>query len=449
MSASPDHRAWPAVAEASGPEQRAAARRRLARVPAMAEPELLEVVARVAKGLRENEAELVSEISAVLARDIDDLDADPVLVEMLQASVHGNASTIIHVLANDIPIDHLQPTTAAVEYALRLAQRDVPSNSLVRAYRLGQNEVMGRCYAIVEQMELPSSMAMAAIRHISEVLFSYIDWITLYVFAAYEEERRRWIGVEGNVLSSAIHQLLNSSATDVRPFEHETGYLLDQFHLSAIIWAPDHSVADLSVLDRAVRDVGTRLFAEGKPILTAIDRTTVWAWLPLGQRAMDVQSDAVADRIDLPPGVRVALGLPGRGVRGFRRSHEQAKAAYGVATAPGSPTGEIVGFGDRGIAVVSLLARDIESTRAWVHEVLGGLADDTPAAATLRSTLSTYFATKDSHLHTAEQLNLHRNTVKYRIGKALSIAPAHRDRLDLALALAVCEFLGPAVIGDD
>ena len=48
-------------------------------------------------------------------------------------------------------------------------------------------------------------------------------------------------------------------------------------------------------------------------------------------------------------------------------------------------------------------------------------------------------------IHTAERLNLHRNTVKYRVGKALAEVPADRDRLDLALALTVCEFLGPVI----
>lgn len=57
-----------------------------------------------------------------------------------------------------------------------------------------------------------------------------------------------------------------------------------------------------------------------------------------------------------------------------------------------------------------------------------------------------FLSTKESHLHTAEQLNLHRNTVKYRIGKALAETPPERDRLDLAVALLVCEFLGTAVL---
>ncbi len=90
---------------------------------------------------------------------------------------------------------------------------------------------------------------------------------------------------------------------------------------------------------------------------------------------------------------------------------------------PGSGTGSIVGFADRGVAIASLLAQDLPATTAWVREVLGGLADDSPTAATLRETLSVYYATRESHLHTATRLNLHRNTVKYRVGKALARYP--------------------------
>ncbi len=424
-----------------------AARDRLAGVPAAADSELLEHAALVAKMLREGESELVAELSSMMARGIDQLDTDPKLVELLAASVHGNVSTIIHVLANDIPIEHLQPATAAVEYALRLAQRDVPSNSLVRAYHMGQNSMMHRCYRLVEELDLDGEASMALIRHISDVVFGYIDWITLYVFEAYEDERRRWLGVEGNVQSAAIHTFLGSLDTDDRDFERETGYRLDRRHLALIVWSADDDPVELVVLTRAARDLAVALGGGGDPIVTAIDRSTVWAWIPLapGRGGGDDPSESVA-RATLPTGVRVAWGLPGSRARGFRRTHEQARAAYSVATTAGSSAGRVVGFGDRGVAVVSLLARDLDSTRSWVHEVLGGLAEDTPNAAMLRETLSVYFATKESHLRTAERLNLHRNTVKYRIGKALAEAPRDRDRLDLALALTVCEFLGPTVL---
>lgn len=422
-----------------------AARDRLASVPARADADVLAKVAIIAKQLRRNEDALVADLAAMMAREIDQLDSDPKLVEMLEASVHGNVSTIIHVLANDIPVDHLQPTTAAVEYALRLAQRDVPSNSLVRAYHLGQNSVMRRCYQMIEDLHLDADDAMAVTRHVSDVIFGYIDWITLYVFEAYEDERRRWFGAEGNVLSSTVHQVLDAPEPNVRAFETETGYRLGQRHLAVILWTADDDPQDLRLLDRVARDFAARMLSEGPPVITAVDRSTVWAWIPLGERSGGVESSDIAARVDLPPRIRMAMGLPASGVHGFRRSHQQARSAYAMATLPGAPS-QIVGFGDRGVAVVSLLAQDLESTRAWVCEVLGGLADDTPNAAMLRHTLSVFLSTKESHLHTAEQLNLHRNTVKYRIGKALAETPPDRDRLDLAVALLVCEFLGTAVL---
>ncbi|ANY21747.1 PucR family transcriptional regulator [Gordonia terrae] len=422
-----------------------AARDRLAGVPAAAGSELLEQAAVIAKTLQENVSDIVSELSAMMAREIDQLDTDPKLVELLEASVHGNVSTIIHVLANDIPIEHLQPTTAAVEYALRLAQRDVPSNSLVRAYHLGQNSVMRQCYRLVEDLDLDAGQSMALTRHISDVLSGYIDWISLYVFEAYEDERRRWLGVEGNVQSAAIHSFLDSAEPDERAFESETGYPLDRRHVALILWSSDDEPRELVTLTHAARELGTRLGGGAPPIVTAIDRSTVWAWIPLVGRDITDDSSVVTVRSTVPAGIRVAVGLPASGARGFRRTHEQARAAYSVATMPGGTADRVIGFGDRGVAVVSLLARDLESTRAWVREVLGGLAEDTSTANMLRETLSVYFATKESHLHTAERLNLHRNTVKYRVGKALAEVPSDRDRLDLALALTVCEFLGPVM----
>ncbi|MBY4573280.1 PucR family transcriptional regulator [Gordonia paraffinivorans] len=423
-----------------------AARDRLAEVPAAAGSELLEHAAIVAKMLRESESEIVAELSSVITRGIDQLDLDPKMVELLEASVHGNVSTIIHVLANDIPIEHLQPATAAVEYALRLAQRDVPSNFLVRAYHLGQNSMLRHCYRKVEELDLDSEASMALTRHISDLVFGYIEWITLYVFEAYEDERRRWLGVQGNVQSAAIYTFLGSSDADERAFERETGYRLDRRHLALVLWSSDDDARELVVLTRTARDLASQLGGGGTPIVTAIDRSTVWTWIPLAARDNAAEPSEMAGRITAPAGVRVAYGLPGRGGQGFRRSHAQAQSAYSVATTPGSSTGQVIGFGDRGVAVVSLLAQDLDSTRAWVHEVLGALAADTPNAATLRETLSVYFATKESYLHTAERLNLHRNTVKYRVGKALAEVPAERDRLDLALALTVCEFLGTTVL---
>lgn len=427
----------------------AIARRRLARAPAAADSEVLEIVADIARRIDTRQPEIIRRMSTLLVREIDELDEDPQLVELMEASVHGNVSTILHVLANDISVEHLQPTTAAVEYALRLAQRDVSSHSLVRAYHMGQDDLMRTCYAEVAALGLPGERAMAVLEHISDVVYSYIDWITLYVFDAYEQERRRWIGARGSVRSSTIHSVLGGADTTREAFEAETGYRLGQTHVAMIVWSPNPDGDDLSRLDRVVRSAAVRLATDTAPVVTAIDRNTLWAWLPFGRRQPGIDTAVLSEVIPADSGIRIVLGLPSAGIGGFRRSHEQARAAYAVTSLPHTPARPVVSFGDRGVAVVTLLAENLDSTRAWVWEVLGSLADDTDQAATLRETLSIYFGTGESHLHTAQQLQLHRNTVKYRINKTLgdpATGLSDHSKLDLALALQVCEFLGPIVL---
>jgi DNA-binding PucR family transcriptional regulator len=144
---------------------------------------------------------------------------------------------------------------------------------------------------------------------------------------------------------------------------------------------------------------------------------------------------------------RVSLGLPDVGVAGFRRTHEQARAARRVAITAGEAAAAI-SFGDEGVAITSLLANDLESTSAWVVEVLGGLAADSDNMDVLRETLRIFLLTGESYTDTAALMNLHRNTVRYRIAKALEhvTTTIRSNRVDLAVALNVCHFLGPAVL---
>ncbi|MFD6675923.1 PucR family transcriptional regulator [Rhodococcus zopfii] len=412
--------------------------------------EVRRVVTEIAQRFDDRQREITRAMTAMMAREVEQLDEDPQLVELLEASVHGNIATLIHVLANDIPAEHLHPTTAAVEYALRLAQREVPSHSLVRAYHLGQNDFIRMCVDEVRSMDLPADLVLDVVDNLSAVVSRYIDRITLYVFDAYEQERHRWSAARGNVHSALIHGLVEGSETDSAVFESETGYRLGRCHLAVIVWTTTEPAdGGVSPLDHLVRDVADHLGADGPPILTAVDRRTVWAWLPFGRRPPTIDTAELAAVVAAHSTGRVAVGLPATGLAGFRRSHEQARAAYSIAMVQSTSRRRVIGFGDRGVAVVSLLARNLDAARAWVGEVLGPLADDTEQAAMLRVTLGTYFATGESHLRTAERLNLHRNTVKYRVGKALgdpTRAPATHDKLDIALALQACEYLGGSVL---
>lgn len=121
-----------------------------------------------------------------------------------------------------------------------------------------------------------------------------------------------------------------------------------------------------------------------------------------------------------------------------------------VTLGSSSDAAQAVSYGDQGVAIVSVLARDLESTATWVREVLGPLARNAEGATRLRETLYTFLSTGGSYTETAALLNMHRNSVKYRVekaseerGRSLGV-----DRLDVELALQVCHFLGEAVLAD-
>lgn len=327
----------------------------LSRASAATDTEVVMAIAHIGRELKSREREITEGMTALMAREIDHLDDDPQLVEMLEASVHGNVATVIHVLINDIPVDHLQPTTAAVEYARRLAQRDVPSNSLVRAYHMGQHAMLRICHDEIAGRGLPAPLTLAVIKRLTEIIYSYVDWITLYVFDAYEAERTRWMNARGSVRSATLHAVLSADRPDTSTFETETGYRLMQTHLALILWRPGpEQPSTLNMLDTQARAIAKALHTNGPPIVTAIDRRTVWAWLPFGRCHPATDTTKLRAVVDLTDGTRLAVGLPSHGLEGFRRSHQQAGAAYFIATVPGASSPHpVIGFGDPGVAAAS------------------------------------------------------------------------------------------------
>jgi DNA-binding PucR family transcriptional regulator len=142
----------------------------------------------------------------------------------------------------------------------------------------------------------------------------------------------------------------------------------------------------------------------------------------------------------------VALGEPGDGVEGFRRTHSQALAAQAVALAAGPRGPRVTAFAE--IRPIALMAGELDATRAWVQETLGALAIDDERHARLRATLRVFLSTGGSYTATAERLTLHKNTVHYRVSRAEEMRgrPISPDRLDVELALPACDSLGSAVL---
>ncbi len=111
----------------------------------------------------------------------------------------------------------------------------------------------------------------------------------------------------------------------------------------------------------------------------------------------------------------------------------------------------MIAASDPGLSVVTRLGGDVADTREWVASVLGDLAIDNENDARLRETLRVFLSCGSSYKTAAEELNLHFNSVKYRVGRAVARRGREigSDRLDVELALLACHWYGAAVLQPD
>lgn len=405
-------------------------------------------VAAVIDRLGSKSAEVIELIDRRLISEIIELHGDAQLLELLRGSTTGNVETVFDALRYDIDIERVEPPTAALEYARRLAQRGIPVNALVRAYRLGQQEMLVWVGNHIREADVPSAAALDVFDAISQVTFRYIDWISQQVIAVYEAERVRWVENRSRVRAMRVRELLSATGepVDIDAASEAVHYPLRGAHLAVILWTDteDATGNELVGLERHLRRLADALGLRDAPLFVAADRVCGWGWLPIGGNHTDHAVERIRSPQN-PPGeqFRVAIGTVGRDIDGFRQSHQDAHYARRVALT--GPAGrQVVAASDPGVIASALLAQDLTQTRQWVSATLGPLANDTESDARLRDTLRVFLGAGASYKAAAEQLSLHHNSVKYRIDRAIERRgrPIDADRIDVELALMACYHLG-------
>jgi DNA-binding PucR family transcriptional regulator len=412
-------------------------------------------VAEVAGRLHDRLVDVSSAVRRSLEDQIPELRGDAALVELLGTSVEGNVDTILHALRYDIAVERVEAPTTALEYARRLAQRGVPVNALVRAYRLGQRRMNELIFAELRAIDIPEPMRVAVIEAITGTLFEYIDWMSQQVVGVYEDERERWLESQNSLRALRVREILAANKTiDVDAATTSIRYPLRWHHLGLVMWYPDPGTEgdELARLQRFLRDLGEAAGAAAGPLFVAADQSCGWGWLPYRAAGADTVADVVSKvrrfALTRPDSPSVAIGTMAGGVEGFRRSHREAQQARGVAIVSDRRGQTVIAATDPGLSVVARLGGDVVATRDWVATVLGDLASDDENDARLRETLRVYLACGCSYKVAAEELNLHFNSVKYRVARAVARRGREigADRLDVELALLACHWYGTAVL---
>jgi DNA-binding PucR family transcriptional regulator len=407
-------------------------------------------VRQIAAGLHQRLGELTAIIQRLLEEEVPELALDAQSIELLGASVGGNVDTVLHAMRYGIDVQRVEAPTAAMEYARRLAQHGVPVHGLVRAYRLGQRRMNELVFAEAQATDMEPMARVAVLHKMSATMFAYIDWMSQQVVEVYEEERERWLENQNSLRALRVREILAANTpVDVDAASSTIRYPLRWHHLAVVAWYPDAGSDgnELPRLQRFLREIGQAAEVAASPLFVAANAVCGWGWLPFRAatpEAVDKARQFAATHADSPS---VGIGSMAAGVGGFRRSHRRALAAraVGAAREPHKPT--VIAADDPGVLVAAMLGGDITHAREWVAEVLGDLAVDNENDARLRETLLILMSSDGSYKLAAEQLNLHSNTVKYRVGRA--VARRGRaiggDRLDVELALLLCHWYGSAV----
>jgi ABC-type lipoprotein release transport system permease subunit len=142
---------------------------------------------------------------------------------------------------------------------------------------------------------------------------------------------------------------------------------------------------------------------------------------------------------EIAPAIRVAVGSPLGGIKGFRDSHREARDAQRLLMRnPDGP--RLTTYAE--VEVVSLASQDEPRAAAFIAATLGDLLT---ADADLRETVRVYLWQDSSASRAATLLHTHRNTILKRIARAEALAPhpLAEHGLEVRLALELHRWLGP------
>ena len=412
------------------------------------------VIAKAAATIVSSLADQVDDITRstqeLLVSAIAELRGDALLLQLLRDTVSSNIDTFFSAIRHRIPIEHIEPPAAALEYARRLAQREVSANALVRAYRLGHEAVLKIALEEVRASELDAKLSLSVYERFAAISFDYIDRISQLVVATYQDERERWLGNRNTMRASCVRDLLEAVDVDVDAVIDAIQYPLRRIHVALVVWCREFDSGDeLTAMERFVDKLAESIGACERPLFMSIDHVTGWAWIPLPSNAATGalgRIRTVAETTAEAPWI--AAGNPLPGIDGFRRSHQQAQDARTVAIASGGNVPRFIAANDPGLAVAALVGNNLEAASTWVAEVLGPLSSPTESDERLRETLRVFLRTGSSNKAAAEELHLHINSVKYRVHRAVERRgrPISEDRLDVEVALNLCEWFGAAVL---
>jgi hypothetical protein len=398
---------------------------------------------RLARAVDEEDLERISEgMVAAIAEGFSEIDFDADLAADALAASRATGGDFLAGLAAESWIPPATPPELS-DLARTVARRGMDLAALIKMTRQGQSVFWPAVMDSAERAIDDPAVRMRVLTIAFERFSVYLETLLDRAVVVFQEERDRTIRGAHARRNEAIQALLKGQDLDPDGASRALGYELLRWHTAVTLSQPSGGADALEQLESVANQISGALHATGS-LSTASGAHGLWCWFasygPPG--ATEVSSIAA---LELPPGVQTSVGPPANGVAGFLESHEGALAAQRVALA-NDAAAQVILYTD--VEVVSLLWRDERAARALVARELTGLTGLDRQSATLRETVLAFLRCGNSATAAGRDLNVHTNTVRYRIGKAEEIFghTLQGQHLQMQLALMLVDVLGARIL---
>ncbi|MFJ7789338.1 PucR family transcriptional regulator [Pseudomonas sp. NPDC096925] len=361
---------------------------------------------------------------------------DPVI---LAACRRANRAELLHWANANMqrPGEPVQPyvSTDMVDTARELARRGM-SELLMNVARSTQNTAwelwMKMAFSLTQDPVVLEEFLKVSSQSISEFIDSNMRVVTQIIL----EEKSAQSHDDPIDKRSLVSRLLDGRDIDAEQFARRLGYSLLPKHCAYLIWS-ESPEAEIRPLEDVARTLA-QLTGTVAPLIVFAGPATLWVW---SNAAKPLDLSMLQDIGRQFPKIRVAIGSPGTGVNGFRRSHMEALTTQRLmgrlAGAPAVATIDQV-------RMVSLMTQDARAARQFVLSTLGRLATE---PTVLQHSLHAFLANGCNITQTAEVLGTHRNTLLRRLERAQGLLPVsfadHRIQIAAALELLLWNTLMP------
>lgn len=276
--------------------------------------------------------------------------------------------------------------------ARRAARNGVGLDTVLRRYLAGHALL---CDCVLQETEAGDGAEPATSRRTLRAGAALLDRLTEAIARAYVSASEQQARTAEQRRADLVGKLLDGDLADA----DELPYRFDDWHLAVVA-----SGSGVTQVIRAIASASDRRLLLVRPA-----GGTIWAWFG-GRQRLDVEEIANLAAGGDSGEVSLAIGEPGRGMRGWRLTHRQARAAYPIAVRGNR---QVVSYSS--VAIVASVWADDVLAQSLAELYLAPLAKERDGGAILRETLRAYFNAGRNVASAAAALGVSRQTVNSRL----------------------------------